>query len=236
VDKPPIHEPQDLLAHPTRARLFALLNDLRRAADAQELAASLSLHHSGVRVHLERLELAGLVERRRAHQPRGRPRDAWSISPRAEPGGRPPHSYAELASWLAAAVPVESDRLAELEAAGRRLGRRLASDAPDLPLKDRVRTVLAALGFQPRVLRNAAGAMRFELRNCPYRDAVRANQPAICTLHRGLTQGLLDSLEGDARLRAFVARDPDRAGCLIEIEEPAPSAPVAIAVEPETSP
>jgi hypothetical protein len=66
--------------------------------------------------------------------------------------------------------------------------------------------------------------VRFELRNCPYRDAVRANQAAICTLHRGLTQGLLDSLPGQAHLRGFVARDPDRAGCLIDIEEPHPSA------------
>jgi len=47
---------------------------------------------------------------------------------------------------------------------------------------------------------------------------LRANQPVVCTLHRGLTQGLLDALDPPAALRSFVPKDPDRAGCLIEIE------------------
>jgi predicted ArsR family transcriptional regulator len=55
------------------------------------------------------------------------------------------------------------------------------------------------------------------LDNCPYRDAVRENQPAICALHKGITRGLLDVLEPQAKLTAFVPHDPDRAGCLIEL-------------------
>ena len=55
------------------------------------------------------------------------------------------------------------------------------------------------------------------LGNCPYRDAVRENQPVICTLHRGITLGLLDVLEPDGKLIDFVPRDPDIAGCLIEL-------------------
>jgi predicted ArsR family transcriptional regulator len=224
MDRPPAAAPDDPLAHPTRARLFALLDELKRPAFAQELAASLGLHRTGVRVHLERLERAGLVERGRAPQPRGRPRDAWSISPGAEPGGERPDAYAELAGWLAGAIPAGPERLREMEAAGRRVGRRLAAGDLDLPLEHRVQAVLAALGFQPLLHREHASAMRFELRNCPYRDAVRANQPAVCTLHRGLTQGLLDTLQPAARLRAFVPRDPDEAGCLIDIEHPPASA------------
>ena len=211
--------PEDVLGRPTRARLFDLLRELKRPAATEELAARLGLHRSGVRVHLERLEAAGLVERRRVRRPRGRPRDAWSISPAAQPGGQSPHAYVELATWLAGAIPARAGRLSEVETAGRKLGRQLASGEADLPLDQRLQAVFAALGFQPRPRpAMAADTMCFELGNCPYRAAVHANQPVVCTLHRGLTLGLLDTLEPRAALRSFVPRDPEEAGCLIEVE------------------
>jgi len=46
---------------------------------------------------------------------------------------------------------------------------------------------------------------------------VRKNQPTICTLHKGITRGLLDVLHPDVKLAGFVPRDPDEAGCLIEL-------------------
>jgi len=72
-----------VLSQPTRRGLFALLNELKRPAGTAELADRLELHPNGVRRHLERLERAGLVARVRAHQARGRPRDAWTIAPDA---------------------------------------------------------------------------------------------------------------------------------------------------------
>ena len=76
---------------------------------------------------------------------------------------------------------------------------------------------LTALGFAPQRERARDGEVAFRLGNCPYRQAVRANQPVVCELHRGLTRGLLDRLQPSARLTGFVAHDPDQAGCLIEI-------------------
>ena len=51
VDLP--RAPGDPLAQPARARLFALLAELRRPAGTEELARRLDLHPNGVRVHLE---------------------------------------------------------------------------------------------------------------------------------------------------------------------------------------
>jgi predicted ArsR family transcriptional regulator len=90
MDLPRSVEPGDVLAQPTRARLFALLEELKRPAGTAELAERLGLHPNGVRVHLERLLDAGLVARARARQARGRPRDAWTNSRDARPGGGPP--------------------------------------------------------------------------------------------------------------------------------------------------
>jgi len=77
---------------------------------------------------------------------------------------------------------------------------------------------LTALGFAPQRQRARTGRVVFRLGNCPYREAVRENQPVVCALHRGLTRGLLDQLNPAARLADFVPKDPDRAGCLIEVE------------------
>jgi predicted ArsR family transcriptional regulator len=213
----------DVLAQPTRFRLFALLGELRRPAGTEELAARLDLHPNGVRVHLERLLEAGLVVRRRERRAPGRPRDEWSLSPDAAPGGVPPRAYGDLARWLSRAIPPRPGRLREIERAGRAIGREIAPagvDSTEAGLRD----TLTALGFQPLVEEDASGRLCCRLRNCPYRDSVRENQDVICTLHRGITRGLLDVLDPEARLARFVPHDPNTAGCEIEIDGLAPHA------------
>ncbi len=77
---------------------------------------------------------------------------------------------------------------------------------------------LTALGFAPQREPSEPGRVVYRLGNCPYREAVRENQQVVCTLHRGLTRGVLDELEPSALLTKFIPEDPDRAGCLIEVE------------------
>lgn len=205
------------LTQPTRARLFELLGELKRPAGTVELAEQLDLHPNGVRAHLERLEAEGLVERTRERRERGRPRDAWTIAPGARPGGQAPVGYADLGRWLARVIPVGPARLRQVERTGREIGRELAPrDAPDGARA--MEATLTALGFQPQMADNAEGHVTVCLDNCPYRDAVRENQPVVCTLHRGITRGLLDVLMPESRLTDFVPRDPAQAGCLIELD------------------
>ena len=208
----------DVLAQPTRARLFAHLAGLGRPAGTDQLAADLGLHPSGVRVHLERLRSAGLIVRDRVSQPLGRPRDSWSIAPDALPSGEPPDAYRRLARWLAASIPSRPGRLREMECAGRALGRELAPARGPAGAEETMGRVLTALGFAPQRERPSTESVVFRLGSCPYREAVRENQPVVCALHRGLTRGLLDALAPSARVTGFVPEDPERAGCLIEIE------------------
>ena len=214
----PSQGPGDLLAQPTRARLFARLSSLTRPAGTDELAAKLGLHPTGVRVHLERLEAAGLVHREREPQPRGRPRDSWSIAPDALPGGEPPDAYRRLARWLARSTPPRPSRMREVERAGREIGRELLHGRIDSDPAATMGRTLTALGFAPQRQPADAGRVTYRLGNCPYREAVIENPQAVCTLHRGLTRGFLDQLQPAARLAKFVAEDPRRAGCLIEVE------------------
>jgi predicted ArsR family transcriptional regulator len=204
--------PDDALAQPTRARLFALLGELRRPAGTEELAERLGLHPNGVRTHLERLQSAGLIERERTRQSRGRPRDMWTIAPGARPGGAAPSDYEQLGRWLARALSSSRTSVRTVEATGRRIGRELAPPS-DRPGEDRMHAALASLGFQPR----REGELTYVLCNCPYRDAARESPDVVCGLHRGMTRGLLDVITPATKLAGFVPNDPDEAGCRIEL-------------------
>ena len=214
------NRPGDALAQPTRARLFALLGDLRRPAPTEELAERLGLHPNGVRTHLERLHEVGLVARSRERLARGRPRDTWTISADAQPGGDPPTGYAQLARWLLRTLVSEDASVSDVEATGREIGRELALADTAVTGEQRMHEVLAALGFQPHREAVADDRVTYRLRNCPYREAVRERQPVVCSLHRGITRGLLDALDPETELAAFVPKDPDAAGCLIELRGP----------------
>jgi predicted ArsR family transcriptional regulator len=218
VDVPSGHE--DVLSQPTRAKIFGALSDARRPMGTDEVAERLGLHPNGVRLHLDRLLDAGLVTRERPRRSRGRPRDMWMIAPDARPGGSRPTGYADLGRWLARAAPATRAGLRTIEATGREIGRGLAPLGSVEPAEGQMHATLSALGFSPRRELDQAGVLTYELCNCPYRDAVIENRDAICTLHRGITQGLLDELSPKTKLSAFVPKDPDTAGCLIELRGP----------------
>jgi predicted ArsR family transcriptional regulator len=207
----------DALAQPTRARMFTVLQELRRPASTDELAERLGLHPNGVRVHLERMRVAGLVARERVRQGRGRPRDMWTVASDARPGGDPPTAYADLGRWLARAIAPGKTRLRSVEATGREIGRGLGPEGGGGSAEENMHGALISLGFQPEREVEPEGPLTYRLHNCPYRDAVHENQPVVCTLHRGITRGLLDAIAPDTKLTGFVPRDPYTAGCLIEL-------------------
>ena len=207
------------LAQPTRARIFSFLVEKRAPADTAEIAAAFGLHPNGIRVHLERLEEGGFVVRStREPQGAGRPRDIWTVSPQAHPGGTSPRAYGDLAEWLARAIPPNRSRVREVERTGREIGAELVTGKEEGP-EAAFRDALAALGFEPR-LRARRDGFECRLGNCPYSGAVHRNQPIVCGLHRGITAGILAALDPGAKLTEFEPHDPDRAGCLVEVRRP----------------
>src|SRR3954452_5667590 len=145
MDSPAL--PDDALAQPTRARLFEALGELRRPAGTEELAERLGMHPHRVRTHLERLSEAGLVERRRTRQSRGRPRDMWTIAPDAEPGGEPPTGYRDLGRWVARLVSEGKTSRRAVESMGRDIGNDLAPAGDTASAEEKMHSTLTALGF-----------------------------------------------------------------------------------------
>jgi predicted ArsR family transcriptional regulator len=207
----------DLLAQPTRARIFGWLADHRAPASTEELAAALELHPNGVRRHLDRMQEAGLVERSRRKGGRGRPGDLWAIAAAADPGGERPTGYADLSRWLARAIPAGRNRLREVERAGREIGLELAPSGPVEDPVEGFRQAVASLGFRPELEPGGEDGFVCRLENCPYKESVHENQPVVCALHKGITDGLLAKLLPGTSLTRFEPHDPDRAGCVVGV-------------------
>jgi len=110
----------DVLAQPTRARIFGLLQECNGAAGTEELAERLDMHPNGVRRHLERLQSAGLIERRSVRGRTGRPRDQWLVAAGAHPGGERPKAYSGPSSLAGARDPRGSRSAARGRANGSR--------------------------------------------------------------------------------------------------------------------
>ena len=75
------------------------------------------------------------------------------------------------------------------------------------------------LVFNPNA-NGARTAVHVQAAQLPIPRRRARDQPVICTLHRGLTRGLLDELSPTTNWEGFIPHDPDEAGCLIELRGP----------------
>lgn len=201
------------------ARLIALLRRETAPRDTKSLADRLRLHPNGVRDRLRVLETRGLVVRGNEQGATGRPRDVWSLAPKAIAATDRPLTGWAMARSLARAIPATRAGLEQVEAAGVDMGLELACqvglDPADGPVGELGRA-LEALGFEPE--RDADGAdVRYRLMTCPYADVVRESPAVVCSLHRGVVRGVLACIDADAEVTAFEPHDPDVAGCVVAV-------------------
>lgn len=202
------------LADPSRARILAMLAD-EGALDARELAGRVGLHVNTVRVHLNALVEAGLVESETLpSQGRGRPRVAYRASAAArEEGGRRYRLLAEILTALV--VRFGSEATAQLEEISEAWGHYLVDSPPpfaevsDAEAIERLLGLLTEIGFQPELDKGKRGR-RILMRPCPFLELARSHQDVICPIHLGLMRGALAELGAKTRatkLDPFVRPD-----------------------------
>lgn len=218
--RPPETRTHRLLGDPSRARILQLLRDRARPLAAADVAAETGLHASTARFHLELLTDAGLVERAtEVRTSRGRPRTlyATAAAPLAVAAGDA--SYQMLAEVLAERLSGPGGA-ASAATAGLSWGRRLQpSSATVTSVSDatqRLCEVFTEAGFEPAVTDKGD----LILYRCPFVDAARRNPRVVCSVHRGMAQGVLQQLQ--APLSA-VALEPNPAAsrCVLRLR-PAP--------------
>src|SRR6478735_6120501 len=177
---------------------FAMYRELARsttALSAQDLAVRLSLHTNTVRLHLERLREAGLVDVEPVRRGTvGRPQHLYFLAAGAPALGFDPPAHALLAGLLAAlAERIGADAIDAADTGrvwGADSGRRTRSDSCLSALESE----LTRLGFEPAT--EAAdgaheGSTRIDFLHCPFRELAEAYPELVCNLHRGLCEGVV---------------------------------------------
>ena len=208
TERRPDAELARVLAVPLRRRVLDLVEASKRPIDVATLTEALGCNHNAVRQHLARLRDAGLVtEQREQRSEPGRPRLLYSAAVRPDP-------YARLARLLTRVVSEgRSPRRV-----GRDEGRAQAAPPESGDAVDVIDAVVAEAardGFAPR--RSVRGRrVDIVLEVCPFADVAAEDPRTICSLHRGIAEGLVEAI-GGARVEAFVANDPYDADCLVRL-------------------
>lgn len=189
------------LADPTRRHLLRILDDADVALQLDVLAQRIGLHVNTIRGHLDLMEEAGLVGRStESRQTPGRPRVLFHSMPRdtRSPTGE---GYRFLAEILASSIQANENAALVAEEAGRAWGRYLADRPPpsarlsSAQAIEQVLTTFVELGFEPESLTTDSSA-EIRLHDCPFHELARTRGEVVCSVHKGLLQGMLEEMGG----------------------------------------
>ena len=185
------------LGDETRYALYQELARSTAALSAQDLSDRLAIHTNTVRLHLDRLREAGLVDVEAVHRGTvGRPQHLYFLAAGAPGLGFDPPAHVLLAGLLAALAERVGADVDEATEIGRAFGAEVAGRSPTGSCLRALRVELERLGFEPAVEPGPAGSERIEFLHCPFRELAEAYPELVCNLHRGLCVGLVDAVGG----------------------------------------
>lgn len=196
------------LAEDTRYRLYHYIGLAARPVSVREMSRRLSLHPNTLRPHLRRLEEAGLVSREvKKTAAVGRPQTLYMIREAEAEEGR---DYRLLAEMLCGMLGGKR-ALEQAQTLARQWGAYLVAQGgpkPGVRLPARrnlavLQEAMARAGFEPRFRREAGESIEVTLRHCPFRDLADDYRDLVCTLHRGLVEGMLGGLKPPMALKEF---------------------------------
>ena len=207
------------LGDDTRYAMYQELARSTAALSAQDLAEVLGIHANTVRLHLDRLREAGLVDVEAVHRGTvGRPQHLYFLAAGAPGLGFDPPAHALLAGLLATMAERTGADATDATATGRAWGAERGNRARTQSCLRALEIELGRLGFEPAIETiltagtgetGAGGCTRIEFLHCPFRELAEAYPELVCNLHRGLCEGVIDAV-GGGRVEEFATLyDPE---------------------------
>ena len=203
------------LGDPTRYSLFTWIGAQPEPVTISDLLRKFHLNHTTIRQHLSQLSDAGLlVESRATPVGPGRPKRLYQVAPDARGSWTNDGPYENLSVLLLEVLRSGRDAVE----VGREAGRKRVPIARTGATK--VETLVDEVsreGFAPTV-DETDSAIDLVLTRCPFAAAAAVDPTTVCALHRGLAEGLAESI-GDLTVTELVVRSPKQAGCRLRVAE-----------------
>jgi predicted ArsR family transcriptional regulator len=193
------------LGEDTRFAIFRQITSAEKPLTVKDLVALFGMHHSAIRIHLNKLEEAGLIISRKQHNPGavGRPQLTFLPNPRALSITLPARNYQLLSQLLLefAARSEDPDKAKEFAHSwgGSYIRTRGYLADGRLPFEQGVAALveeLQALGNAPQNLLLDDDSASFTQSNCPFLELAQRYRPLVCSLHQSLNRGMMMELTG----------------------------------------
>jgi predicted ArsR family transcriptional regulator len=203
------HELSVVLADDTRYRIYRSIAEQPNAVvTVADVAGRFGLHPNVARMHLGKLEQAGLLTTGlRKLKGGGRPARLYSLSGQVSSFDIPPRRY-DLLSTLALAALArhgsDDDLLDVCREAGGAEGRRYLAEqskgkgTSKRSSADLVRRVAEQQGLLPQVHWDG-DELGVHVRNCVFREVAVTRPDLVCPMHRAFFEGLIDAVVGRVR-------------------------------------
>jgi predicted ArsR family transcriptional regulator len=183
----------------TRYAIYLELARSPRPLATADVAETLGLHPNTVRPHLERMRDVGLLDvTTESGGGVGRPQNLYSLSRDAPSLGLEPSAFPMLTRLLLRLAEASGASGEDAADIGREQGRadatRLVEPASCL---EALVSWLSDMGFDPAVDGPEDGETAVvAFAHCPFRDLAEAHPELVCSLHRGMVEGLVAAVGG----------------------------------------
>lgn len=205
--KPDILEISKALGEDTRFSIYREIASASRALTVKDLVSRFGMHHSAIRIHLNKLEDARLIVSQKLHNPGtvGRPQLAFFPNPETVSITLPTRNY-EFLSDLAMALLKNGGSADSAEEFGYEWGESFIGQAnpgwnAPIPLDLAVDVLIeevSSFGTSfTKAQTSGPDAFILEQHNCPFLEIATRHQPIVCTLLRGVARGMLEALTGE---------------------------------------